>query len=73
MAEAWRFINRPVRTDARRNHHALVAAAGEVFAAQGPEAPLDVVARRAGVGNATLYRPFSDETGPHRRGVCRRG
>ncbi|GGM16828.1 TetR family transcriptional regulator [Streptomyces fumigatiscleroticus] len=46
------------RADARRNREALVAAASEVFAERGPHAPLDVIARRAGVGNATLYRHF---------------
>jgi AcrR family transcriptional regulator len=49
---------RPQRADARRNRDALVAAAAEVFAESGPDAPLDVVARRAGLGNATLYRHF---------------
>ncbi|MBO0810465.1 MAG: helix-turn-helix transcriptional regulator [Microlunatus sp.] len=33
-------------------------AAAEVFGERGIDAPLDVVARRAGVGNATLYRHF---------------
>ncbi|MFL5997006.1 MAG: TetR/AcrR family transcriptional regulator [Streptomyces sp.] len=46
------------RRDARRNRELLVAAAHEVFTEQGLEAPLDVIARRAGVGNATLYRHF---------------
>ncbi|MFI0509447.1 TetR/AcrR family transcriptional regulator [Streptomyces sp. WSLK1-5] len=46
------------RRDARRNRELLTAAAREVFAEQGLEAPLDVIARRAGVGNATLYRHF---------------
>lgn len=46
------------RRDARRNRELLVDAAREVFAAQGLDAPLDVIARRAGVGNATLYRHF---------------
>ncbi|MGW5969766.1 TetR/AcrR family transcriptional regulator [Streptomyces sp. NPDC055186] len=46
------------RRDARRNRDRLVAAAHEVFAEQGLDAPLDVIARRAGVGNATLYRHF---------------
>ncbi|MHA5051388.1 TetR/AcrR family transcriptional regulator [Streptomyces sp. SD15] len=46
------------RRDARRNRESLVEAAREVFAAQGLHAPLDVIARRAGVGNATLYRHF---------------
>jgi AcrR family transcriptional regulator len=48
----------PARADARRNYEALVAAAEEVFVAEGTDAPLDVIARRAGVGNATLYRHF---------------
>jgi len=48
----------PRRRDARRNWDLLVEAAREVFAEQGLEAPLDVIARRAGVGNATLYRNF---------------
>ncbi|MFJ9154036.1 TetR/AcrR family transcriptional regulator [Streptomyces sp. NPDC102270] len=46
------------RRDARRNRDLLVEAAHEVFTEQGLEAPLDVIARRAGVGNATLYRHF---------------
>ncbi|KOU63937.1 TetR family transcriptional regulator [Streptomyces sp. MMG1533] len=48
----------PRRRDARRSWELLVAAAHEVFTEQGLEAPLDVIARRAGVGNATLYRHF---------------
>ncbi|MFE6888392.1 TetR/AcrR family transcriptional regulator [Streptomyces sp. NPDC057694] len=46
------------RRDARRNRELLVEAAREVFREQGLAAALDVVARRAGVGNATLYRHF---------------
>jgi AcrR family transcriptional regulator len=46
------------RADARRNHDLLLAAAKQVFTEQGPGAPLDDVARAAGVGNATLYRHF---------------
>jgi AcrR family transcriptional regulator len=49
---------RPLRADARRNRDALLAAAAAVFAESGADAPLDDVARRAGVGNATLYRHF---------------
>ena len=48
------------RADARRNREALLAAAEEVFADQGADAPLEVVARRAGVGRGTLYRHFPD-------------
>ncbi|WND36290.1 helix-turn-helix domain-containing protein [Streptomyces sp. BB1-1-1] len=46
------------RRDARRNRELLLEAAHEVFTEEGLEAPLDVIARRAGVGNATLYRHF---------------
>jgi AcrR family transcriptional regulator len=37
----------------------LLAAAGKVFSERGVDAPLDEIARRAGIGNATLYRHFS--------------
>jgi AcrR family transcriptional regulator len=47
-----------LRADALRNRHALVAAARAVFGERGLDAPLDEIARRAGVGNATLYRRF---------------
>lgn len=46
------------RADAQRNHDLLVAAAREVFQEHGADAPLDDIARRAGVGNATMYRHF---------------
>ncbi|WUD77370.1 TetR/AcrR family transcriptional regulator [Streptomyces sp. NBC_00510] len=46
------------RADAVRNRERIVATAREVFAERGPTAPLDEIARRAGVGNATLYRHF---------------
>src|SRR6516165_1517939 len=45
---------------AAENRAALVAAAREVFAADGYEAPLSAVARRAGVGQGSLYRHFPD-------------
>jgi AcrR family transcriptional regulator len=47
-----------LRADAQRNRVALLAAAREVFGEQGLDASLDEIARRAGVGNATLYRRF---------------
>jgi AcrR family transcriptional regulator len=46
------------RADASRNVARLVATAREVLAEAGNDAALDVIARRAGVGNATLYRHF---------------
>jgi AcrR family transcriptional regulator len=47
-----------LRADAARNRARIVAAAREVFAERGLSAPMDEVARRAGVGVATLYRRF---------------
>ena len=49
---------RAPRADARRNIERLVEAAREAFATQGPTAPLDDIARAAGVGSGTLYRHF---------------
>jgi AcrR family transcriptional regulator len=49
---------RGMRADARRNHERIVEAAREAFAEHGPEAQMDDVARRAGVGVGTLYRHF---------------
>ncbi|MET9824218.1 MULTISPECIES: TetR/AcrR family transcriptional regulator [unclassified Streptomyces] len=45
---------------AARNRAALVAAAREVYAEQGLDAPLSAIARRAGVGQGVLYRHFPD-------------
>jgi AcrR family transcriptional regulator len=42
------------------NRRALIAAAREVFAENGLSAPLNSVARRAGVGQGSLYRHFPD-------------
>jgi AcrR family transcriptional regulator len=49
-----------LRADARRNRQQIIAAAREVFVERGVDAPLDEIARRAGVGIATLYRRFPD-------------
>lgn len=51
---------RQLRADARRNQALLLTAARDVFVERGPGAPLDEVARRAGVGIGTLYRRFPD-------------
>ncbi|MFH8882301.1 TetR/AcrR family transcriptional regulator [Streptomyces californicus] len=48
------------RADALRNRERIIAAARELFVEFGPDVALDDVARRAGVGNATLYRNFPD-------------
>jgi AcrR family transcriptional regulator len=47
-----------LRADAERNRSALLAAARVVFGEHGLDASLDEIARRARVGNATLYRRF---------------
>ncbi len=47
-----------VRADARRNRDRVLVAARAVFAERGIDAPMATVARRAGVGVATLYRHF---------------
>ncbi|MER5929550.1 TetR/AcrR family transcriptional regulator [Streptomyces sp. NPDC002054] len=48
------------RADALRNRERILAAARETFVEHGADAPFDEIARRAGVGNATLYRHFPD-------------
>jgi AcrR family transcriptional regulator len=48
------------RNAAPANHRALLAAALEVFAERGIDAPLSAVAKRAGVGQGSLYRHFPD-------------
>ena len=50
--------DRPLRADAARNREKLLAAAAEVFAERGLDAPLEDVARRAGVSIGTLYNRF---------------
>ncbi|MEU4654399.1 helix-turn-helix domain-containing protein [Streptomyces sp. NPDC023723] len=47
-----------LRADARRNRERILVAARAVFAEYGIDAPMATVARRAGVGVATLYRRF---------------
>ncbi|MGW3951260.1 TetR/AcrR family transcriptional regulator [Streptomyces sp. NPDC004752] len=50
--------SRELRSDARRNRDRILAAAREAFAARGIDVPVTTIARRAGVGVATLYRRF---------------
>jgi AcrR family transcriptional regulator len=47
-----------VRADALRNRSAALAAAEAAYAEQGVDVPLNELARRAKIGNATLYRHF---------------
>lgn len=44
------------------NRAALIAAARTVFDERGVDAPLSLVAKRAGVGQGSLYRHFPDRT-----------
>ena len=53
------------RADARQNRARLISAATAAFTEKGADAPLEDIARRAGVGIGTLYRHF-----PGRR-TCR--
>src|ERR1700733_620158 len=52
---------RPLRRDAERNRQRILAAAAQVFTERGLDAPLDEVARAAGVGIGTVYRRFPDK------------
>ncbi|MEV4809426.1 TetR/AcrR family transcriptional regulator [Micromonospora avicenniae] len=51
-------LSHPLRTDALDNRGRILEAARAVFAADGVNAPMREVARRAGVAPATLYRHF---------------
>ncbi|GIF12143.1 TetR/AcrR family transcriptional regulator [Actinoplanes teichomyceticus] len=48
------------RRDAQRNRAAIVLAASQVLTERDPVALMPEIARRAGVGQATLYRHFPD-------------
>ena len=50
--------DRPLRADAARNAERILRAAREVYGELGPDAPVETIARRAGVGERTLYRRF---------------
>ena len=51
-----------MRADARRSRAKLIEAATIAFAESGADAPLEDIARRAGVGIGTLYRHFPTRT-----------
>lgn len=51
-------LARKPRSDAQRNRDRILEVAKEVFTRDGAAASLDDIARRAGIGNATLYRHF---------------
>ncbi|OBI16661.1 hypothetical protein A5714_11070 [Mycobacterium sp. E2462] len=58
MTSAPSLGPRSPRADARRSYRRIVDAATEVFLRDGAEASLEEIARRAGVGSATLHRHF---------------
>jgi AcrR family transcriptional regulator len=47
-----------LRADAQRNREAILVAARQAFALEGPGVSLDEIARRAGVGPGTVHRHF---------------
>lgn len=57
-ARAVGATSRPLRADAQQNRDRVVAAARIVFCELGAEASMAEIARRAGVGLATLFRRF---------------
>ncbi|MFJ3232421.1 TetR/AcrR family transcriptional regulator [Streptomyces sp. NPDC086787] len=72
MISAQPVLRKPSRprADALRNRERIVTAAREMFVEHGPDVPLDEIARRAAVGNATLYRNFPDRDALVREVVC---
>jgi AcrR family transcriptional regulator len=50
--------DRPLRADAARNAERILRAAREIYGEFGPDAPIEAIARRAGVAERTLYRRF---------------
>ena len=50
--------DRPLRADAARNAERILRAARDVYDELGPDAPIEAIARRAKVGERTLYRRF---------------
>lgn len=50
--------DRPLRADAARNVERILRAARDVYRELGTDAPVEAIARRAGVGERTLYRRF---------------
>ena len=55
MTEVWQ---RPLRSDAERNRRLVLEAAAQAFAEEGFDVGMAEIARRAGVGNATVFRRF---------------
>jgi AcrR family transcriptional regulator len=58
VRDAATTLTRKPRTDAERNQQHIVTVARAAFAEDGLELPMRDIARRAGLGVATLYRHF---------------
>jgi AcrR family transcriptional regulator len=58
MGQETKKATRKPRADSIRNRERLLSSAATIFAAGGPDASLEAVARHAGVGIGTLYRHF---------------
>jgi AcrR family transcriptional regulator len=58
VTEVWQ---RPLRSDAERNRRLVLEAAAEAFAEEGFDVGMAEIARRAGVGNATVFRRFASK------------
>lgn len=59
-------LAKPLRADAARNRARVLEVAYETFAAEGLAAPIDEIARRAGVGTGTVCRHFPSKADLYR-------
>ena len=58
LTDVWQ---RPLRSDAERNRRLILEAAAQAFAEEGFDVGMAEIARRAGVGNATVFRRFASK------------
>ena len=63
VAPATREERRATRADAVRNRELAFAAAKACFAEEGADTSMPAIAKKAGVGVATLYRAFGSRSG----------
>jgi AcrR family transcriptional regulator len=54
--------DRPLRADAARNAERILRAARKVYGELGPDAPIEAIALRAGLGERTIYRRFPSKS-----------
>jgi AcrR family transcriptional regulator len=65
-------MTQPLRADARRNLERVLEAAAGAFAEHGADVSVDEIARRAGVGHATVFRRFPTKEALMAAVVCTR-